>query len=533
MKKLFSLIILLPCLAFATDRYPKNPAIDITHYTFRLEVNDSTNVIAGLASVQILFKGMVTEFELDLANKNQAGAGMEVTDVTLQNQPLSFTHKNDRLKISLPKPARQNDQLTFIISYGGIPQDGLIIGVTKFGDRGFFGDNWPNRGHHWLPVIDHPSDKASVDFIIIAPLHYAVVANGIKIEESLLDKKRKLTHWHEEVPLPPKVMVAGIAQFAVQYAGKVGDISVQSWVYPQNREAGFHDYAVALNVLEYFQSHIAPYPFKKLANVQSKTKFGGLENANTIFYFENSVNGKGEREGLIAHEVAHQWFGDSASEDDWHHVWLSEGFATYFGHLYEAHANGRDHFVSLLQKDRTTVINFYSKNQAPVVDTTITDINKVLSPNTYQKASWVLHMLRHKVGEDLFWKGIREYYRTYCNSNALTADFQRVMETTSGQDLEEFFDQWIYHGGHPSLKGTWQYDAKSHTVVVNLSQLQPHPFKAPLEIGITYGDGKKETRTVLLEGKAQKISLQVEASPGAVVLDPDTWLLFEGALTKK
>ncbi len=147
-------------------------------------------------------------------------------------------------------------------------------------------------------------------------------------------------------------MVAGIARFAVQHAGKVNDISVESWVYPQNRLEGFYDYAVAVKVLDYFHNHIGPYSYKKLANVQSKTRWGGLENANTIFYSENSVTGKGERESLIAHEEAHQWFGNSATENDWHHVWLSEGFATYFASLYLENTYGHDRLVEEQKIDR-------------------------------------------------------------------------------------------------------------------------------------------------------------------------------------
>ena len=409
----------------------------------------------------------------------------------------------------------------------------MIIGKNKFGDRGFFGDNWPDRGHHWLPVVDHPSDKAAVDFIMIAPQHYSVVANGIKIEESPLDFKRKLTHWHEEVPIPVKVMVTGVARFAVQYVGKVNDISIESWVYPQNRLEGFYDYAVAVKVLDYFNNHIGPYPYKKLANVQSKTRWGGLENANTIFYFENSVTGKAERESLIAHEEAHQWFGNSATENDWHHVWLSEGFATYFTHLYLENTYGHDRLVSEQNTDREQVLKYYLKNAAPVIDTTIVDIGKVLSINTYQKGGWVLHMLRHEVGDINFWKGIRQYYATYRNSNALTADLQRIMEEVSGRDLSVFFKQWLYQAGHPKISTTWHYESKDKSIVFEVTQSQRELFQFPLEIGLIGKDGGKELRTIQVSAKSQKIVIPSASIPVNVVLDPETWLLFEGSIVQK
>ncbi len=534
MNKIFIFLLFISPLVWASDPYPKNPAIDITQYIFQLEVNDSTDVIAGKASISISFKKSISEFELDLINKDASGKGMEVQDVLLEGKHLSFTHKNNRLKIIFPTSVKVGDVFTFQIVYKGIPQDGLIIGKNKFGDRGFFGDNWPDRGHHWLPVVDHPSDKAAVDFIIIAPLHYAVVANGIKIEESPIDSKRKLTHWHEEVPIPVKVMVAGIARFAVQYAGKVNDISVESWVYPQNRLEGFYDYAVAVKVLDYFHNHIGPYSYKKLANVQSKTRWGGLENANTIFYFENSVTGKGERESLIAHEEAHQWFGNSATENDWHHVWLSEGFATYFTNLYLENSYGHDRLVEEQKIDREQVIKYYLKNPAPVIDTTIVDIGKVLNTNTYQKGGWVLHMLRHEVGDRNFWKGIRQYYATYRNSNALTEDLQRIMEEVSGKDLEQFYKQWLYQAGHPIITGNWHYDSKSKSINIDLIQSQKGVlFEFPLDIEIIGQDGKKESQTVQVSTKSQKFSIPVAYSPLNIALDPSTWLLFEGSITQK
>lgn len=534
MTKILALLIFICSVAFATDPYPRNPNIDIKQYTFQLEVNDSTDVIAGKASVTVLFKKPISDFQLDLVGKNAQGLGMMVASVTLNGMPVPFEHKNDRLKVTVPTLAQANTQLTFEILYSGTPQDGLVIGKNKYGDRGFFGDNWPNRGHHWLPVIDHPSDKSAVDFIILAPHHYSVVANGIQIEESYIDAKRKLTHWHEEVPIPVKVMVVGIARFAVQQVGKVDDIEVASWVYPQNRADGFYDYAIALKVLDYFHHNIGPYSYKKLANVQSKTRWGGLENASAIFYAENTVNGKGDHEGLIAHEEAHQWFGNSASESDWHHVWLSEGFATYFSHLYLEQAHGRARLVEEQLKDREQVIHYFKRSPTPIVDTTITNIDKVLSTNTYQKAGWVLHMLRHELGDDVFWKGIRAYYASFKNANAMTSDFKKVMETASGKKLDLFFEQWLYTPGHPQLAVSWVYQPKTTLLKLEVNQTNKGLyFRFPLEVAMVAKNGETVIKTLQIDSPNKKIELLTDFEPVQVILDPNTWLLFDGKIVKK
>ncbi|GHM99514.1 peptidase [Cytophagales bacterium WSM2-2] len=514
---------------WATDPYPKNDAIDVRHYHFLLELNDTTNVIYGEALVSIFFKKSTSTFSLDLSSKDSKGRGMETLEVTLNGAKVNYTHANGKIKIALTAPARANETLVFKIIYRGEPGDGLVIGKNKFGDRGFFGDNWPDRGHQWLPVVDHPSDKASVDFSIIAPMHYSVVASGIKVEESYISEKRKLTRYHEEAPIPVKVMVVGIARFAMEVSGRVDGIPVESWVYPQNKAEGFYDYAVSSKVLDYFHTHIGPYSYAKLANVQSKTSYGGLENAGTIFYFENSVTGKGNVEGLIAHETAHQWFGDSASEKDWYHVWLSEGFATYFANLYLEHVYGHDRIVKEQKTDREQVVKYFAKNPNPVLDTTITDLMKLLTTNSYQKGGWVLHMLRHEMGDQNFWKGIRNYYATYRNGNALTSDLQRKMEEASGKDLAGFFKQWIYKGGHPKIGGTWQWDEASKNLSIQVTQDQTGDlFRFPLEIALG-----EDVKTVIIDKKNQGFSFSLASKPAQIVLDPGTWLLFEGGIAEK
>jgi len=531
MKK-FSLVLvflLASCVVKAADRYPKNESIDIKHYHFFLEVNDSTNVIYGEAFLSIFFKKSISTFTIDLTTKDETGKGMSVTEVSVNGLKLIYSHANSKLKITLPSAAKSNTVLTFKIVYRGEPIDGLVIGKNKFGDRGFFGDNWPDRAHHWLPVVDHPFDKASVDFSVVAPMHYAVIANGVKVEESFLSEKRKLTRYHEEIPIPVKVMVVGIARFAMEVSGRVGNIQVESWVYPQNKAEGFFDYSVSEKVLDFFHTHIGDYSYKKLANVQSKTRFGGLENANTIFYFENSVTGKGTIESLIAHETAHQWFGNSATEKDWHHVWLSEGFATYFANLYLENAYGHDRLVKEEKADRDQVISYYAKNPAAVLDTTITDLMKLLSVNAYQKGGWVLHMLRHEVGDQNFWKGIRQYYATYRNGNALTSDFQQIMEEASGINLSWFFKQWIYQSGHPKIAATWQYDEGAKTVSVEITQTQAaNLFRFPLDIGIG-----SDAKTVTVDKKTHVFSFPVAEKPAQITLDPNIWLLFEGSALEK
>ncbi|MBC3872006.1 M1 family metallopeptidase [Undibacterium flavidum] len=539
MKKILFLMLLAPLLGgmelvWAKDFYVKNPAIDVERYRYFIELNDNDAQIKGRAMIRIHALSALREFELDLGQRDESGKGMEVSSVRMAGQTLVAQQNGDKLKIQLAETLVANTWFEIEVTYQGEPKSGLFISNNKFGERVFFADNWPDHGHQWLPSIDHPSDKAAVEFIITAPMQYAVVANGLKIEESSLDGNRKLTHWREDVPIPVKVMVIGVARFAMQESARLNDISVTSWVFPQNRQEGFNDYQVAVKALDYFQKNVGPYPYKKLANVQSKTRFGGLENANTIFYFENSVTGKGEQEALIAHEIAHQWFGNSTTENDWHHVWLSEGFATYFANLYIEHTFGREAFVKQLLANREKVLRYHQKVMRPIIDTSIQDPKFVLTPNTYEKAAWMLHMLRHQLGDQVFWQGIRAYYAKFSGKNVLSADFQTVMEQVSGKDLSTFFQQWLYQAGYPSLHVQWKYDAPTKTLKLHVEQMQTQArFDFPLDIAVQTRDGKMELHTVRVNNKLHDFSIPLQGETKAISLDPLVKLLFEAKIENR
>ena len=340
--KLFYVIFLiLFSIAVNSQSNVNENIIDVKHYLFELMVNDTTNVIEGIATITLKIKEGESQFSLDLISVNNSNKGMQVVQITNKNKPVSFQHKNDRIKIQIPSNNKNDSIQTYKIEYKGIPIDGLIISKNKYGERTFFGDNWPIRARNWLPGNDEISDKALVDFIVKVPEYYQVISNGTLVEESNLEDHLKLYHYSSKIPLSTYLMVVGISRFAVQNLGNFDQIPISSWVYPQNRKEGFYDYSLAIDIVDYFTKNIAPFPFSKLANVQSKTRFGGMENAGAIFYSENSVTGKRKSESLLAHEIVHQWFGDSATEKEWSHLWLSEGFATYFTNLYLEHKYGR------------------------------------------------------------------------------------------------------------------------------------------------------------------------------------------------
>ncbi|MCW3120314.1 MAG: family peptidase [Chitinophagaceae bacterium] len=523
--KILTLSLLPLLLALTADSQPANN-MDVLHYRIQIELSDASDSITSKAEIKIHFPEVTDQLILDLTSAAN-GKGMTVVSVIEKGRLLEAIQRDDHLTIKLPVKTKAGDESTFTINYKGIPADGLIISKNKFGHRTFFADNWPNRGHNWIPCHDDPADKASVEFIVTAPQHYQVIANGLQVEETNLPNNLKLTHWKEEVPISTKVMAIGAADFAVNLSGFVNCIPVYSWVYPEERDKGFFDYAQATEILPFFISNVGPYGYKKLANVESKTTFGGLENANTIFYSEKSITGTRQNEDLLAHEIAHQWFGNMATEKSFAHLWLSEGFATYFTILYFENKYGLDTARQMLKKDREETIAYSKESNHPVVDEATIDYMQLLNANSYQKGGWVLHMLRRQLGDTLFWRGIREYYAEYAGKNADTDDLRKIFEKVSGKNLQSFFTQWLYTAGQPQLNISWK-TAANKKLLITIKQLQESPFTFPLEIELHTNSGKTKIEKLNITKKEETFPLNVSEKIVKLVADPDINLLFEG-----
>ena len=515
---------------YSKDPYPKNPNIDILNYSFELHLNDSTDIIFGTANINLHIEPSENNVRLDLISANNDGNGMLVHSVLFNGNKVPYTHKDNELIISTDG-LKYSIYDVITIEYSGIPITGLIIGDNMHGDRTFFSDNWPNKARNWLPLVDHPYDKSTSEFIVFAPNHYQVISNGLLVEETNVNKDIKKTHWKQSVPISCWLYALGVAEFAIDYVDYFNGKSIQTWVYKQDRDKGFYDFKVPTkHTLEFFSDYVGPFAYEKLANVQSNSVKGGMESATAIFYSDISVTGDRSVRwrDVIIHEVAHQWFGNCVTEYDWDDVWLSEGFATYFTLMFREHAYGRDDFVKGLKDAKRRVFNFYEKNKdASVVHDNLKDMKDVLSYDLqYQKGAWVLHMLRNYVGEDNFRAGIRNYYKKYFNSNTNTEEFKIEMEKVSGIDLDKFFDQWLYKGGIIKLDVEWDYDEKSKNIKFDITQVQNdgYLFEMPLDIEIL-GDNNSNTSTIRLDKKSGKYLIYSENKPKEIKLDPYTKLL--------
>lgn len=512
--------------AIPQEQIRQNGSLNIIMYNVDIEINDSTNFIKGSAGVKLLLLQDIDEIAIDLATKGSDGKGMVVDSVLKKGVPVEYRHEDNSLFFSAGEN-RTGDTLKYLIFYHGEPGDGLIISKNMYGDRTFFADNWPDRAHNWFPCADHPSDRALVDFTITAPSHYQVIATGLLQKRVNLPGKKTTHHWSSAVPVPTKVMVFAAAEFAVEFNGEINGIPYSNWVYPGNMEEGFGFFSVTPEVLDFFTNMIGPYPFEKMANVQSTTRYGGMENAGNIFYNEHTVANVKECRLTVVHEMAHQWFGNSVTETDWPHLWLSEGIATWLTDRYVEHNYGRQELNARLIKHRERIIEYTRTRLVPVVDFHPEKYTDLLNPNSYEKGSWILHMLRRKIGEDMLVGALVEFYDRYKLCNAGTDDFKKVLEEVSGRNLEEFFDDWLYSAGHPVLSlNTMSGNGRMTLEVV---QMQQHKmaFTFPLDIRFVFHDGSSLDHTFDILFRRHEFIIDMDSEPAEILIDPDLWLLFE------
>ena len=525
-----------PCCAFlaalsvtaataGADTYPRQPAVDAIHYRFAITLSDRNARIDGEATNTFRIVAPVDAIELDLMSADGEN-GMTVGSVALRGQPVAFTHTANRLRLPIPPATRPGDELTYTIAYAGTPSEALPPLTNMHGEPVRFSEGWPNQARQWLPMIDHPYDKATGEMIVTAPAVWQVVSNGVLIEEVDLPGDLRRTHWKQSVPLASWLFALGAARFDAHHVGVVNGVPLQTWAFPQDAATArtvFEE--TSRRVLEFFVSRIGPYPYEKLANVQASGYSGGMENATAIFYGEKIVVAG---RAPVAHEIAHQWFGNSVTENDWDHVWLSEGFATYFALLFREHSEGRADFVEGLQRSRETVLEAAAKApDTAVIHRNVSDLRHVLNPFVYQKGSWVLHMLRREIGDEHFWSGIREYYRRYRDRNATSDDLRQVLEQVSAKDLKWFFAQWLTRGGNPTIETAWKYEPARQAIDLTIRQTHSgDPYTLSIDVRIVTASGTR-VETVRVDSAAATTSVPVDAEPTAVVVDPHTSLLAD------
>jgi aminopeptidase N len=522
-----------------TTRQDYRPGFDVIDYDLTLDLPDSGRSIRGTAVLTVRRTAAGTRavggdtLTLDLVR-------LQVSSVAVNGRVATFVRTPETIRV--PLPTGQRDTLSVAVSYGGEVTDGLIIRTDAQGRWTAFGDNWPNRARHWIPSIDHPSDKATVTWTIRTPPGRTIVANGRQLPPGPMRvgyAETRTSRWREDRPIPTYTMVIAAAPLVRHELGAAAcglaelDRCVEQAVYttPEVRDYMPGPFSSARGVVEWMAHLVGPFPYEKLAHVQSSTIYGGMENASAIFYDERLFRDRSMSVGLIAHETAHQWFGNAVTERDWPHLWLSEGFATYFSALWTERSQGEEAFRAQMAAARAQILaDTVAVARRPVIDTIETNLTALLNANSYQKGGWTLHMLRRLVGDSAFFRGIRHYYAAHRHGTAVTDDFRRAVEATSARSLDWFFDQWLRRPGYPTPVLRWDYDSTAAQVTVTVDQQRTRFGLYRFPLTLVVHDASGAVRRAQIEVAAQprttvQLPFAVTARPARIVPDPDVDLL--------
>lgn len=509
------------------------------HYNVSIIFNDRlTAITSARTEITVLsMKDTLSEIDLDFG-------ALSIDSVTVDGQTAPFERSTGMLKVKLTKRTPRGTRLLLAIAYHGAPKLGLVLASDKAGKPSAIGDNWPDRLHHWIPSLDHPSAKATVRFTITAPSRNLVVANGrLDRVDNDLAATRTWTY-SEAVPIPPYCMIIAVGEFDKVEPSGQQTTPLSYYVPPPDKNFAMQGFAPANPSLKFFSQTVAPYPYEKLALIIGSTRFGGMENSSAILFPNSLFDSRSEllsqvfniRQGLVevvAHEIAHQWFGDSVTAATWSDLWLSEGFADYFAGLFIQRHEGEMAFRRYMENEAQEYFRYEKRTRTPIHDTETEDLFKLLNANNYKKGAWVLHMLRSELGDKDFFRGIRTYYDAHQGSTATSEDLRSALERASGRDLKIFFSRWIYGTGHPRYELSWEWNSRAKKLRLTLRQLQSEPaFPNAVPVDIL-ANGR--IRRVVLEptGKKTTEDVKLGEAPSGVSIDPDNTLLKDAQVTKK
>ena len=479
-------------------------------------------------------KGEVTTYFTALENLNQVvfdlAGNMQVSDIKQRGKSLNFNQNNDdELVINLSETQNKNTLDSLTIFYGGNP---VSSGFGSFEISTHGASNapvlWtlsePYGAKGWWPCKQDLTDKIdSIDIIIKHPRQYKAASNGLLISEKS-EGLSTLTHWQHKYPIPAYLIAIAVTNYSV-YIENAPELpfDIVNYVYPEGLNTAKNSTAITPRIMVLFNTLFEMYPFAQEKYGHAQFGWGGGMEHTTMTFMG------GWSRGLIAHELAHQWFGNKITCGSWEDIWLNEGFATYLDGLVYENFDGQDVFAQW----RSAIVN--SVTSSPSGSTFVTDTTSVSrifnSRLSYRKGAMILHMLRYKIGDDNFFQGVKNYLAdpNLAYSYARTEDLQRHLEATSLLDLDEFFADWFYGQGYPEYDLVWSQSDSDQIIHFQVSQDQSHPsvsfFEMPLPITVNGPSGESEKLRLEVSENEQIFSIQLNFKVVSVQIDPETQLI--------
>ena len=526
------------------SHWPHDRACDLRHLRLDLTLDVDNKRVWGSATHTFApINDGLTSVELDAAE-------LQIKSVRLRNDGLKpegsddgthlkFTYEDNKLRVDLGSPRKAGEQVTLQIDYQCTPRRGLYFNVPDAA--------YPNRprqvwtqgededSRYWFPCYDFPNERFTSEIIVTVPREWTTISNGrlVSVKE---DGPVKTYYWSQDKP-HVTYLISLVAGEYTEIRDDWNGIPILYYSPPGREYDTRRAFGKTPRMMQFFVEKIGvPYPWDKYSQVTAADFiFGGMENtsATTMTDFllhDERAHLDFSTDSIVAHELAHQWWGDLLTCRDWSHGWLNEGFATYFDLLFKEYDLGVDEFrYAVYQNADSYLQEDSSRYRRPIVNNVYHAPVDLFDRHLYEKGGCVLHMLRFILGDELFWKAMRHYCVKNQGKNVTTEDLQRAIEEATGKNVDWFFNQWVYKGGHPDLKVTYNWEEDTKTAQLTVSQTQTCDeltsiFRMPVQVAFVTSHGKQATRLTLSQ-KEQSFYFPLTEKPKLVQFDPGYWCL--------
>ncbi len=525
--------MLAPADSSAYRKYAPDREFDLLHLALDVTPDFKARSVAGQATIR--FKPIARRLEqlkLDAVE-------LAVETVTSSEKIAAYQATEKQIIVTFEAPIPVDKEATVTVKYSATPRKGLYFRTPEMGykatDMHIWTQGEPIEARHWYPCFDSPNEKFTSEVTCRVPSDMVVLSNGKRIsEEKQAGSDLVAVRWLQDKP-HVNYLICLVAGYFKKVEDKYRDIPLAFYTTPSEIEQAKHSFEGTKDMMEFFEKEIGvPYPWAKYDQVcVADFGWGGMENTTLTTLNERTLHTPEfetlrSSQGLVAHELAHQWFGDLVTCKDWSHLWLNEGFASYYDLLYDRHRRGRDSFLYDLYSSAKGIFGQVDQTNA-VVRRDYHEPEQQFGYQVYPKGAWVLHMLRSQLGEDLYRKCIKTYLERHQYGTAVTEDLSAIIEEFSGRSFDQFFDQWVYHASQPDLAVSYSWDEKGKVAKVTVEQKQKLSddvllFNFPLVIRFKTKSATVD-RQITVKEKAEDFYFPLSEAPEIVRIDPELTVL--------
>lgn len=543
-------------MGYTTYRATPKRTLDLLHTDLEIQLDWKNRAVNGKAVLEMRpYFYPVDSVTLDAVHFDIHSIMLENQDEKITRNKNHYTYDTKKLKVDLGRSYSKNETFCLKIDYTAYPETGSQSQAFSIGsDQGLFFID-PDQTHpgkptqvwtqgetqynsRWFPTFDQPNERCTQSLSVTVPDSMITLSNGTLISQQSDGNGNRTDHWQLDLPHTPYLFALVVGDY-VKQQDSWNDIELGYYVYPEYRDIASQIYNHTPEMLDFFSSLTGiTYPWPKYSQiVVSDFVSGAMENTTAVIFSEGFQKSREDlvdfpNDMIVAHEMAHHWFGNLVTCESWANLTLNEGFANYAEYLWQDHKYGKDQ-AELYRYSEEQQYLMSARNQThPLIDFEYAHRDGMFDAHSYNKGSAILHMLRLYLGDPAFFEGINQYLEKHAFDSAEAHDLRLAFEKVCGEDLNWFFDQWFFDKGHPEIEANYQLIDSTQLIIIDLTQVQDSQyhrpvFQFPLDIQLVYSDGIKQNKTYWINQKEKQIRVPFAKKPEIVLIDPYKKLLGE------